>query len=302
MVEGRNVMMNLTELMRVPDLGTAPKRVVSLVPSITESLFQLGFGHTVVGVTDYCIHPGSELARLPRIGGPKNPNLARIAELSADLIFASQEENSMESVQGLLNSGFKVWLTFPKTVDETLDVLRNILAIYHTDMAARQIVTLQMAVDWARRAAESQQALRFFCPIWFDRTDGEQWWMTFNAETYGSDLLTTLGGENVFAHRKRLYPLEADLGIVEAEDTGTRDNRYPRVTLNEIVEAQPEVLFLPSEPFSFNVQHKLEYMDLMSGTPAVKYGRVYLVDGSLVTWPGVRLAKALNELPKFFEQ
>ncbi|MCH7663140.1 MAG: cobalamin-binding protein, partial [Chloroflexi bacterium] len=76
-----------------------------------------------------------------------------------------------------------------------------------------------------------------------------------------------------------------------------RDTRYPRVTIAEIKAAQPEIILLPSEPFGFDITHKLSMIELLAGTPAVKKDRVLLVDGSLLTWHGTHLAKAINELP-----
>ncbi len=293
--------MELEALTEIPDLPMPPKRVVSLVPSITESLFVLGFGETVVGITDYCIYPQGQLNHLPRLGGTKNPDVEQVVALQPDLVFLDKDENTRATAEELVEAGLQVWVSCPRTVDEGLDLLRDLLAIYHTDRAAMQVATLQAALDWTKRAAESQEPKRCFCPIWADETDGVLWWMTANGDTYLSDLLTTLGGINVFAERQRHYPLRADLGLAEAEDPGERDVRFPRVTLEEILAAEPEIIFLPSEPFAFDLEHKRAYMQAMSTTPAAKHNRMYLVDGSLLTWPGARLAKALNELPRFFE-
>ncbi|MBN2501635.1 MAG: ABC transporter substrate-binding protein [Anaerolineales bacterium] len=293
--------MELEALTEIPDLPTPPKRVVSLVPSITESLFVLGFGETVVGITDYCIYPQGQLNHLLRLGGTKNPDVEKVVALQPDLVFMDKDENMRATAEELLEAGVRIWVSFPHTVDAGLDLLRDLLAIYHTDRAAMQVATLQAALDWAKRAAESQEPKRFFCPIWADETDGVQWWMTANEDTYLSDLLTTLGGINIFAERQRSYPLSADMGLTEAEDPGERDTRFPRVILEEILAAEPEIIFLPSEPFAFDLAHKRAYMQSMSTTPAAKHNRMYLVDGSLLAWPGARLAKALNELPRFFE-
>jgi ABC-type Fe3+-hydroxamate transport system substrate-binding protein len=114
----------LQALKAIPDLGGPPRRVVSLVPSMTESLFALGFGATVVGATDYCIHPAEQLEDMPRVGGPKNPDIDQVVALRPDLVFVNQEENTRQLVEALLEAGLQVWLTFPQTVDEAVDVLR----------------------------------------------------------------------------------------------------------------------------------------------------------------------------------
>ena len=282
-----------------PDLDQPPRRVVSIVPSITESLFDLGFGESVVGITDYCIHPKEKVHGLPKVGGPKNPNIEKIEALNPDFVFANQEENSQQAIKSILNLGVGVWLSFPQNVDESLDVLRTMLAIYHTDKPALKIVTLQNAVDYARAAAEDSPKVKFYCPIWKDALGDVQWWMTFNKNTYSHDLLALLGGENIFADRKRLYPLKADLGIEPQEDQEGADTRYPRVTSDEINELAPEVILLPDDPFNFNEQHKQDILTELRDTPAVKNKRIHFLDGSLITWPGTRLGKALQELPQY---
>lgn len=289
---------DISALVALPELDQPPRRVVSLIPSMTESLFALGFGETVVGITDFCIHPAEKLAALPRLGGPKNPHIQEVASVNPDLVFANQEENTPQSIQALIDAGQKIWMTFPQTVDQAIDVLRQLLAIYHKDAPAMLINSLQMAVDWARNASVDQPKMRYFCPIWQDQTQaGQTWWMTFNQQTYSNDLLATFGAENVFAGRQRRYPLDADLGLAEPEEDAGLDTRYPRVTLEEVEAAQPEFILLPSEPFAFDVSHKLAFKDILSSTPAAQNDRVFLVDGSLITWHGTRLAKAVNQLP-----
>jgi ABC-type Fe3+-hydroxamate transport system substrate-binding protein len=126
--------------------------------------------------------------------------------------------------------------------------------------------------------------------------------MTFNVHTYASDVLRLAGGENVFAGRQRHYPLDADLGREEAQDPGSRDTRYPRVTLEEARLADPQVILLPSEPFAFSENRREAMVGLLAGTQAVERGQVYLVDGSLITWHGTRLGRALSELPALFAE
>jgi ABC-type Fe3+-hydroxamate transport system substrate-binding protein len=264
---------------------------------MTESLFDLGFGASVVGVTDYCLHPTDGVNILLRVGGPKNPDVGAILDLKPDLVFANQEENTPQAITQLLDAGVRVWVTFPKTVEETLDTLLKLLGIYHSDAAALQWKTLQMAVDWAKTAAQDQPRVRYFCPIWQEGEGESLWWMTFNEHTYPHDLLDLLGGENVFGERERRYPLAADLGKEEPEDAGERDTRYPRVTVEEVLKAAPELILLPDEPYAFDEAHGQKVVKLLAATPAVERGRVVLLDGSLITWHGTRLAKALQELP-----
>ena len=121
--------------------------------------------------------------------------------------------------------------------------------------------------------------------------------MTFNRQTYSHDLLSCLGGENVFADRDRRYPLEADLGSAAVEEPGERDTRYPRLGFDEMRAADPDIILLPDEPFEFGEEHQEMLRACMPDSPVVKDDKFYFVEGSLITWHGTRLARALQELP-----
>lgn len=288
-------------LFRLPDWDHPPKRVVSLFPSMTASLFQLGFGESVVGVTDYCTRPADKLIDLARVGGTKTPDLEHIAILEPDLVIVNQEENTLETVEGLMEKGLQVWVTFPRTVQQSIDVLRSLLALYHTDRPALMINTLQMAVDYAAAAAETQIGVRYFCPIWVGVEQGLDWYMTFNSETYMHDLLRLFGGENIFGGRERRFPLSADLGLADpVEPDDKADRRYPRVTVEEVLEASPDLILVPDEPYSFSGEERDKIFRLLAVTPAVRNRNVHFVDGSLLTWEGVRLGAALQKLPEYF--
>ncbi|GAB4398385.1 MAG: helical backbone metal receptor [Anaerolineales bacterium] len=284
-----------------------PQRVVSLVPSLTESLFSLGLGHTLVGRTDYCLYPAEGVRGIPTVGGTKNPDIHKILALNPDWILANQEENTPRTVAALQAAGLPVWVSFPKTVAEAMDVLWALARRFQSGLAIQKLQVLEMSLDWAEEfTAQRETRPRYFCPIWQD-TDSTHgiWWMTFNHDTYAHDLLTLLGGENCFAARQRRYPLAADLdAAVPAESAApeeTRDTRYPRVTPAEVVAAQPEIILLPSEPYAFGLADQTQVMTLLKATPAVQNGRVHLVDGSLLFWHGTRLALALKEFAGLFE-
>lgn len=275
-----------------------PERVVSLVPSMTESLFELGLGEYVVGITDYCVYPEGELTGVPRLGGTKDPRVTDILELKPELVLANWEENTRGTVESLEAEGVPVWVTFPGTVRAALDVLWTLVGLFKSRMAAIRLETLELTLDWEASAVEETGKRPYFCPIWFDRTkSGQLWWMTFNHQTYTHDLLNHLGFKNVFADRKRRYPLDADLGLTRAVDPGDRDTRYPRVALEEIKASSPEMIILPDEPFVFDETFQRQLEDLLVDTPAVQCGCVRRVDGSLLTWHGTRLARAIRELP-----
>ncbi|PKN93740.1 MAG: ABC transporter substrate-binding protein [Chloroflexi bacterium HGW-Chloroflexi-6] len=287
--------------MTTPFFPSPPRRVVSLVPSITESLFDLGFGDSLVGATDYCVHPTGKVSALKKVGGTKNARVEEILALQPELVIASQEENTPAMVQALEAAGVPVWLTFPKTVDETLADLRHLADIFQGRYAYIAVDMLERGVEFARAIAADEARLRVFCPIWRGEQDGQIWYMTCNAETYTSDLLAIFGGENVFAARQRRYPLEADLKNEAGQAPEGRDTRYPHISLDEMRAARPELILLPSEPFAFDENHLAELKILLADTPAIQNGRIHLLDGSLITWPGTRLGKALEKLPEYFK-
>lgn len=276
-----------------------PTRVVSLVPSMTETFFDMGIGQMLVGVTDFC-KPPETAGELVRVGGSKSPDIDAILGLDPELVIVNQEETSKAAVEALEQAGMKVWLTFPRSTLDALDLLWTVVKLFRLGDQAKSVETLARTLDWTEKATTGRLAIPTFVPIWQDEKESVgPWFMTFNYQTYAHDVLAKCGGMNVFAGRVRRYPLDADLGLADFEDPGERDTRYPRITVEEIVQAEPEIILLPSEPFEFEAGHQAQIEDLLAETPAVSAGRVHLVDGSLLTWHGTRLAKALAELPSY---
>ena len=281
----------------------SPTRVVSLVPSMTESLYDMGVGDRLVGVTDFCRPRENPQAPLARVGGTRSPDIEAVRRLEPDLVIANREENSKDSVEALAEAGVTVWLTFPKSTLDALNLLWTLVKLFKLGEQAARVETLARTLDWTDRATTGRLAIPTFCPIWQgDKANVGPWFMTFNYQTYAHDVLAKSGAMNVFAGRMRKYPLEADLGVGEAEDPGERDMRYPRVTVEEVRKAEPEVILLPNEPFAFGEDHKQQVESWFAGTPAVQAGRVHLIDGSLISWHGTRLGKALSELPVYFQR
>lgn len=278
-----------------------PKRVVSLVPSMTGSLYDLGAGGVLVGITDYCVPP-ADAGPVARIGGTKSPRVQDILNLEPELVLANQEENTASTVEALEAGGAKVWVTFPRSVENSVSVLWTLVRLFQVQSAAPKVKTIEVTLEWTARASAMRAPARVFCPIWKgEREGGQVWWMTFNSETYAHDVLRVCGGANVFGTRSRRFPLAADLGERPAEDGGGRDVRYPRVPASEILAADPEVILLPSEPFSFDEADREQILKELDTTSAVRSDRVHMIDGSLVTWHGTRLARALVELPPLLE-
>jgi ABC-type Fe3+-hydroxamate transport system substrate-binding protein len=271
-----------------------PQRVISLVPSVTESLFDLNLGDRVIGVTDYCTRPEEAVSRLPHVGGTKNPDIERIKALTPDLVIMNTEENRREDADALTAAGIAIWETGPRTVKEAIELLWQIMNAFEEATMTERVRQIEINYEMTLKYMTAEPPIRAFIPIWRDP------WMTFNSDTYIHDLLATCGVENIFAERDRQFPLGAELGTTEplpANDPRVqgRDTRYPRLSLDEVVAAQPDLILLPSEPFAFTQANvdELSQLDI----PAAKKGQILLVDGSLLTWHGTRLAYALQELP-----
>lgn len=272
-------------------VGTPPRRVISLVPSVTESLFELGLGERIIGVTDYCVHPADAMRHLPRLGGTKSPDIERIIALQPDLVIANQEENRRVDVERLQAAGIPVWVTYPCTVQEALNLLWQIMEVFDDPRMVPRVRLIEQTVDVIERVEMARSVpCRVFVPIWYEPV------MTFTTGTFANDLLRVCGGTNIFADYQRHSPPATDLGSADSGSAEEpRDTRYPRVTWADVEAAQPDVILLPSEPFAFTQKHVALFEAL--DVPAARAGRIHLVDGSLLTWHGTRIARALATLP-----
>jgi ABC-type Fe3+-hydroxamate transport system substrate-binding protein len=270
-----------------------PRRVVSLVPSITETLFDLDVGDRLVAVTDFCTRPAEGVARLPRVGGTKNPDIAKIIALRPDLVILNREENRAADAEALRAAGIPLWITEPRSVRDAIDLLWLVMDVFEHAAMTYRVRNIEITYEATAHYMTAARPVRVFVPIWRDP------WMTFNRETYMHDLLHTCGAQNVFADRERRFPLAADLGEAAPDgDSGAgRDTRYPRITLEEVAAAAPELILLPDEPYLFDDADQAELYTVLAATPAAQNGHIHLVDGSFLTWHGTRLAYALHELP-----
>jgi ABC-type Fe3+-hydroxamate transport system substrate-binding protein len=271
-----------------------PERVISLVPSVTESLFDLNIGHRLVGITDYCSRPSERVARVAKVGGTKNPDIAKIISLRPDLVIMNDEENRREDAEALQTAGIYVWVTGPRTVLAAVNLLWEIMDVFDEASMVPRVRQIERVMDIVSPALNAEKPIRTFVPIWRDP------WMTFNGDTYAHDLLEVLGMNNVFAERQRQFPLAADLGEsppLAANDPRVegRDRRYPRITLAEIESLQPELVLLPNEPYTFTEEDAEVFFNM--NIPAAQVGNIYLIDGSFLTWHGTRLDAALREVP-----
>ena len=278
----------------------APRRVISLVPSITESLFDLGIADSLVGVTDYCIYPEGKLLNLPRVGGVLTPDIQNILSLRPDLIIANQEENSRNVIEQLFGLEIPIWITFPKTVQDVLAMLWRMVGIFQSDEAGYRLRSLQMLFDYVQESTQNYRPWKYFCPIWQEGINESPWFMTFNKNTYMDSLLSIFGGVNAFAERQRLYLLMADLGDEHADDSIGRDIRSQRVILDEVLTVNPEVIILPTEPYPYTEHDIVVIRNLLQSSSAAESDQIHLLDGTYLTWYGTRLSLALQYLPTIF--
>ena len=245
------------------------RRIVSLVPSTTELLCAIGLADALVGVTVYCVEPRDVVRTKTRIGGEKDPDLAAIRALAPDLVIANIEENRREDVDALRAAGVPVLLTYPRTVAESLAMIRELGEATGAVAGAQALLErLEPLYAAARARLAERPPIPVFYPIWREP------WMTIGRDTYIHDVLATCGGANVFADRER----------------------YPSTTLAEVAARAPEVVLLPDEPFRFRRAHLRDF-DPYPATPAVRDGRLHLVDGKRFSWHGERLAEALRTVP-----
>lgn len=268
------------DLKRSLTFGAAPKRVVSLVPSDTYSLVVLGAAGALVGRTDYCAMPDdvASVAHVPSLGGTKNPDVARILALEPDLVVANQEENTKKDLEKLAQAGVKVLVSFPRRAADGLAHFARLARIFRVEREPAIRALVKRGYE-AVREPEGIRPLRVFCPIWMKPL------MTINGATFMSDVLRLAGAENVFADRARRYPLAADVGIAAPVDAEGRDTRYPRVTLEEVLDRQPELVLLPDEPHPFTQEDAAVFEN--AGL------RAHFISGKDLCWYGARTIDGL---------
>ncbi|HEY6146692.1 MAG TPA: helical backbone metal receptor [Thermoanaerobaculia bacterium] len=247
----------------------APRRIISLCPSITETIVALGGLKRLVAATRYCVRPQGLLWGLPRIGGTKDPRISQILDLKPDLVFANEEENRLEDVRALEAAGIAVDVTFPKSAAEVPAAIRS-WGRRLGGGAEGEAGALAARIDAALGALEASPApapFLYACWIWKDP------WMTVSDDTYVADLLRLAGGVNVYAR-------ESD--------------RYPATTPDEALSRGADVHFFPSEPFPFRADKHGAEIEKLFGTEKVRL----FFEGDNLTWHGIRTLDGLALMGK----
>lgn len=227
-----------------------PVRVVSLVPSLTEAV-AVSVPGALVGATDWCTHPAD--LDVPRVGGTKNPNLDRILALAPDLVVANEEENREPDLAALRAAGVEVLVTVVCDIPQAFTELARVLDACGAGSRPRWLDEAETA--WSRLPRPERRTTAVV-PIW------RRPWMVLGRDTFAGDLLSRLGVDHLYA---------------------SHPDRYPRIPLDELRAAAPDVVVLPDEPYRFAAD---------DGPEAFPGLRCALVGGRHLTWYGPSLTEA----------
>ncbi|MDB5267828.1 MAG: cobalamin-binding protein [Hymenobacter sp.] len=235
-----------------------PQRIVSLVPSQTELLFDLGLGEKVVGATKFCIYPAEARTTATVIGGTKNFDFDKIAALKPDLIIGNKEENYQAGIEKLA-AKYPVWLSDISNLTEALDMIRRVGFIVGAKEKAAALagdVDASFAALETSAVAEAPISAAYF--IW------RKPYMVAATGTFIDDMLRRAGFANAFAPQAR----------------------YPEINAGQLAAAAPQRILLSSEPYPFAAKHLAEFQQIC---PAAK---IEIIDGELFSWYGSRLLKS----------
>ena len=231
---------------------------MSLCPSLTELVFDLGLGDSLVGLTKFCVHPVDGVRGIEKVGGTKTPRIERIVELAPDIVLLNEEENRVEDAESLQSAGLACHVSFPKTAIETAAMVRSIGEALERPEEAEAIAReIEETAGRVRVACERLPPVRFAYLIWREPL------MSASGDTFISDLLRLAGGENAFADRPKRYP------VVEAED---------------LAAAGLHAVLLSTEPFPFREEHIDQVSRLTGLAPEI----FHVVDGEMLSWHGSR--------------
>lgn len=239
-----------------------PKRIISIVPSQTELLFDLGLDQEVIAITKFCIHPEKRFKESLKIGGTKKLNMDLIRSLEPDLIIGNKEENEQGQVEELMKD-FPVWMSDIYNLEDAQKTIVQIGELVNRGPEAAYLNHLIQAgfADLQTLALQNNLSRKVAYLIWKDP------YMFAGTHTFINDILERNGLLNV-----------------------VKTSRYPAMNLDELRTLEPELIFLSSEPYPFKEKHLEEVGKVIPGA------RVILVDGEMFSWYGSRLVKAVGYL------
>jgi ABC-type Fe3+-hydroxamate transport system substrate-binding protein len=237
-------------------LSHNPIRIVSLVPSQTELLFDLGLNDEVAGITKYCIHPSHWQSKKTVVGGTKNFQIEIIDRLKPDLIIGNREENTKGGIEEL-SKKYPVWMSEIYTLDDALKMIEGIGTLVSRPEKSRQIISeIRIGLD----AIKKFPAKKVLYLIW------RKPWMAAGQNTFIRSMLEKIGLQNCLPE----------------------NSRYPELSNDELKTLNPEVVFLSSEPYPFKEKHIEEIQGILPNA------KVMLVDGEMFSWYGSRLVRACH--------
>jgi ABC-type Fe3+-hydroxamate transport system substrate-binding protein len=242
-------------------LPQVPNRIICLVPSITELLYNLGLGDRVIGITKFCVHPNEWFTTKTRIGGTKTVNLKKIKELNPDLIIANKEENVQAQVEALAKD-FPVYISAIENLEQALEMIMHIGKLTNTIKKATTIINKIEQNFKTLPVLATKEKVAYL--IWRNP------YITIGKDTFIQDMLTRMSLKNAF----------------------TKEKRYPTITIEYLQKKNPNYIFLSSEPYPFKEKHIAE---LQVQLPKAK---ILLVDGELFSWYGSRLLKSVTYFKK----
>jgi ABC-type Fe3+-hydroxamate transport system substrate-binding protein len=242
------------QLGRTIELKEPPKRIISVVPSQTELLYDLGMDE-VIGITKFCVHPESWFRTKTRIGGTKTLNIAKIKELHPDLIIANKEENVKEQIEEL-EKDFPVFVTDVNILDDAYQMIYQVGKLVGKERRATEMIQ-QINAGFAQLQKQNSKLQTAYL-IWKDP------YMTVGGDTFIDDMLYYAGFTNIFSDK----------------------SRYPEITITDLHDRSCELLLLSSEPYPFKQKHIDEIQEQLPNT------KIILVDGEMFSWYGSRLLQA----------
>lgn len=255
------MMLHFTDQMgRAVVLDEYPQRIISLVPSQTELLYDLGLGDKVVGITKFCVHPDAWYRNKTRVGGTKSYHFDRIKALEADLIIGNKEENDREQIQKLMEL-FPVWMSDILDLPDAYEMMRQLGELVNRKAEAETLVRQTMN-GFAEFANPKRLSVVYL--IWNDPI------MAVGEQTFIHCMLEQCGWTNSLAQQ----------------------TRYPELSLTTLQSLQPDLLFLSSEPFPFKDKHVTYFQEHLPRT------QIRRVDGEAFSWYGSRLLKTQSYLRK----
>lgn len=244
------------------ELSQAPKRIVCLVPSITELLAHFKLENEVIGITKFCFEPNSWFKSKDRIGGTKTVNITAVEQLKPDLIIANKEENDKAQIEELQKS-FPVFVSNIFTLKDALEMISKLGEICDRTAASKQL-NQNIILAFEQLQNENFTTLKVAYFIW------DKPLMIAANKTFINNMLQLGAYKNVFNNLER----------------------YPVIDEEQLKAAEPNVVLLSSEPFPFKEKHLAKYQHLL---PKAK---IILVDGTMFSWYGSRLVNS----PKYFRE